>query len=226
LLATCDCACPSRLYFQAAHGEHEIPVGLLDERQLIHQDLRQLAVGEVGRPPGELDLPALGVDGPAARQRLNVGGAQRRRELRVQPRELVAGFDPRRREIDGESSARPRRAAVQTERAHDLILLEPAVDRAADCRRARRDGSLIGEHRHESRIEDALRRANVLTRGVLVESRDDHVVVLLERQLDRVGEREKQRQRLVDPDARRQDDRDLSLCGSLRRLCLLPGVGD
>ena len=92
LLATCSRACASapvstsRLRTANARSQY----GLLDERQLVHHDLRQLRVGEVDGAPREQDVAPIGVDRPAADERLHVGGRQRRRKLRVEPRELVA----------------------------------------------------------------------------------------------------------------------------------------
>ena len=51
-----------RLHVEVAAGKRQVPVRLLDERQLVHHDLRQLRVGEIRRLAREQDLPALRVD--------------------------------------------------------------------------------------------------------------------------------------------------------------------
>ena len=84
LLETCARACAERVvqHVEVADGERQVPERLLDERQLVHDDLRQLRVGQVDGPPRQLNLAPLVVDGAAAEQRLDVRGGERRRELR------------------------------------------------------------------------------------------------------------------------------------------------
>ena len=62
LLETCARACAERArqHVEVADGEREVPVRLLDERQLVHDDLRQLRVGQVDGPPRQQNLAPLG----------------------------------------------------------------------------------------------------------------------------------------------------------------------
>ena len=89
-------------------GKGEIPIRLLDERQLVHHDLGELRVGEVHRAAGDEDVATIQVDGSAAHERLHVGAGQRRWKLRVEPRELVAGIEARAAEVHRVASTRPR----------------------------------------------------------------------------------------------------------------------
>ena len=174
-------------------GKGEIPIRLFDERQLVHHDLGELRVGEVDSAAGDEDVPPVQIDASAAYERLHVGAGQRRRKLRVEPRELVAGVEARPAEVDGVASAAPGCATGQSDAAVDLGSLEPAFRRAADGRRVGADVPLVSKVRDDSRVIHAFEDQHVLSRDIGVEPRDRDVVVLLERHPDRVGQGYRQR---------------------------------
>ncbi len=178
---------------EVAGGKGEIPICLFDERQLVHHDLAELGISEVDGASGDEYVATVQVDGPAAQERLHVGASQRRRKLRVEPRELVAGVEARPAEVDGVASARPGGSTGQANAAVDLGPLEPAFSRAADCRGVGADVPLVSKVRDDSRVVHAFENQHVLARDVGVEPRDRHVVVLLERHPDRVGQGNRQR---------------------------------
>ncbi len=103
------------------------------------------------------------------KQRLHVRAGQRRRKLRVEPRELVAGVEARRAEVDGVAAAGPRRATDQADAAVDLGSLEPAFRRAADRRRVGADVPLVAKVRDDSRVVHAFEDQHVLARDIGVE---------------------------------------------------------
>ena len=112
--------------------EHEIPVGLLDQRQLIHQHLLELMVREVGGAPGDENLVPLDVDDASLKQRLRVGCANRRGKLRIQPEVGVAAEGARRGEVHAEAAAAPQAVAGQRDGALHALLLDLAVRGATD----------------------------------------------------------------------------------------------
>ncbi len=90
----------ARLHFEVALGEHEVPVGLLDEGELLGDHAAQLRIGEVDVLLRQQNLTPLLIDRPIAEQRLRETEVQERGKLRVQPAELVARFEARLREVD------------------------------------------------------------------------------------------------------------------------------
>ena len=207
LLSTCARAWPSAFvqHVEIARGERQIPVRLLDERQLVHDDLAQLRVGQVDGAARQQDVPALSVDAAArAAAAAHRWRRQRRGKLGVEARELVAGIEPRRAEIHREPAAGPRRPADHAGAAVDLGPLQPAFGRAANRRRVRAD--VAAGSRSSERPADRTRprpRARPARAIVDVEPGDRDVVVLLERHPDGVGEGKRQR-RVGDADARCQ----------------------
>ena len=64
----CACASACACTVEVAHRKRQVPVRLLDQRQLIHHDLRELRVGQIDRLAREQDLPALRVDASRPRK--------------------------------------------------------------------------------------------------------------------------------------------------------------
>ena len=110
----------------------------------------------------------------------------------IEARELVAGVEPRGAEVDREPAAGPRRPAGEAGAAVNLRPFEPALGRAANRRRVRAHVALIAEVRRDPWIVEALGRAHALARVVDVELGNRHVVVVLERHPDGVGQGDRQ----------------------------------
>jgi hypothetical protein len=78
------------LVVEVAAGEHEIPIRLLHERQLIHQDLLELTIGQIGRASRDQNLVPLDIHGTSLQERLRVDRAEGGWKLWVQAEVGVA----------------------------------------------------------------------------------------------------------------------------------------
>jgi hypothetical protein len=117
-----------------AEGEYEIPVSLLDARHGVDDALAKLRVGERQIALCHFDAPPVLVGLQPAQQRLREGEVERSRELRVERRELIVGFEPRRVEGQIVRAARPRDESAHLSIARDAVLGELAIRPAAKKR--------------------------------------------------------------------------------------------